>query len=203
VSLETNTRIETYTGRLYDFANPQPDQVCVEDIAHALSQVCRYGGHIEHAYSVGQHALLVRRLVCSHFGRPDLGYAALHHDSAEAYTGDVMKPMKVAMEKMGFLARDAFSKIEEAAEVAVGVHLGVDSALFRDPVIKDADSMALRMEAAVLKVNDGRSFAEASGVEPLTPIDGVADLRLPPEVEADFHAAHQEELQTQREEDNE
>lgn len=197
MSLADNTRIETYTGLLYDFASPQPDQVCVEDIAKSLSQVCRYGGHIDHRYSVAQHSLLVWRLVVHHLMRPDLGYAALHHDSPETYTGDVMKPMKVAMEQMGLLTKDAFSKIEWAAEVAVGEHLGIDPRLFKDPVVKRADEVALRMEAAVLKVNDGRTFAEASGVKPIHPFDGVATLIEDEAVERQFLATHQLELRRQ------
>lgn len=191
MSLDDNTRIETYTGMLYDFASPQPEQVCVEDIAHALSQVCRYGGHINYTYSVAQHALLVHRLVKKHLDRPDLAYPALHHDSAETYTGDVMKPMKVAMEKRGLLTKDAFSLIERDAEVAVGGHLGIDPDLFRDPVIKEADGMALRMEAAVLKVNDGRTFAEASGVEPMRPLPGVAEPRPTWSIEQHFLVIHE------------
>lgn len=194
-TLTTTTRIETYTGLLFDFADPRPEQICVEDIAHALSCICRFGGHIKHPYTVGQHALLVRRLVIGHFDRPDLGYPALHHDSAEAYIGDVMKPMKIAM---GEGIDDVFAKVEEAASAAVGNHFGIDPVLFSDPVVKAADTMALRMEASVLKVNDGRTFAQAYGVVPLTPIDGVADLRLPAEVEDEFLAAHQAELEELR-----
>lgn len=195
MSLDDNTRIETYSGRLFDFAEPQVEQVDIGDIAHALSLICRYGGHIDRAYSVAQHALLVRRLIVHHFQRPDLGWAGLHHDSPEAYTGDVMRPMKVAMAARHAVTKDAFAKIDAMVESVVAEYLGIPLEELHDPVVKEADVLALRMEASVLKVNDGRTFAEAAGVEPAPPIDGIAVLRLPPEVEHDFLDAHQAEVE--------
>lgn len=184
------TAIETYTGLMFDFVRPLPDQVCIEDVAHALANTCRFGGHIQRFYSVAQHALLVRDLVIE-AGYPGLSYAALHHDSAEAYIGDAPTPLKVAL---GASVNDAFARANQAAEWAVGQHFGIPPALFSDPAVKAADEMALRLEAATLKVQDGRTFAEAIGREPVAPDYGRVHWQHPEQVELNFLAAHQVEL---------
>src|SRR4051794_24417338 len=90
----TTTAIETSpTGTLFDFADSRPEMVHVEDIARSLSLQCRFGGFVSRFYSVAEHALLVHRLVRDVAG-PELAFAALHHDSHEAYLGDIPTPLK-------------------------------------------------------------------------------------------------------------
>jgi len=69
--------------------DPRPEDVHIEDIAHALTNICRFGGHTKDYYSVGQHSVL-----CSEHAPPDLALAALLHDAAEAYCGDIPRPWK-------------------------------------------------------------------------------------------------------------
>src|SRR5918994_6288050 len=85
--------INTVSGAHLDLADPDPGAIRLEDIAAALSKVCRFGAQTTRFYSVAQHAVLVQRLVVE-AGRPDLSLAALHHDSHEAYVGDVTTPLK-------------------------------------------------------------------------------------------------------------
>lgn len=44
------TWIQTYTGRRVEPLNLQPEQVCLDDIAHALSNKCRFTGHCREFY---------------------------------------------------------------------------------------------------------------------------------------------------------
>ena len=44
--------MNTFTGRIFDPLKMMKQDVCVEDIAHALSLVCRGGGHIRYFFSV-------------------------------------------------------------------------------------------------------------------------------------------------------
>ena len=81
--------IQTYNGRqVYPLA-PEPAQIDIHDIAHALANLCRFTGHSRRFYSVAQHSVLVAR-EC-----PD-EYAAwgLMHDAAEAYINDIARPLK-------------------------------------------------------------------------------------------------------------
>lgn len=90
----TSSRLHTFTGRGFDPLNPTPGDVHLEDIAHALAMTCRFGGHTPRHYSVAQHAVLVALLVLEASRRPDWALLALHHDSAEAYLGDIPRPIK-------------------------------------------------------------------------------------------------------------
>lgn len=81
--------IDTYSGlRMYPL-DPRPNMVCFEDIAHALSQQCRFAGHTSKFYSVAEHCVHVSRQVPEEFAQ-----AALMHDAAEAYLMDIPRPLK-------------------------------------------------------------------------------------------------------------
>ena len=81
--------IQTFSGQKFDLLDPQPDMVHLDDIAHALSLICRFTGHTTRFYSVAQHSLFVSRIV-----PPRLAFEGLMHDAAEAYVGDVSSPLK-------------------------------------------------------------------------------------------------------------
>jgi hypothetical protein len=68
--------------------------VRVRDIAHHLSHLCRFTGGVSAFYSVAEHAVAVSHLVERETGDPWVILKALHHDSTEAYLGDVSKPLK-------------------------------------------------------------------------------------------------------------
>lgn len=81
--------IQTFTGKkVFPFAMT-PDQVCIEDIAHALALKCRFTGHCKRFYSIAEHSVRVSWLV-----RPEVQLAALLHDAAEAYLPDFARPLK-------------------------------------------------------------------------------------------------------------
>jgi hypothetical protein len=81
--------IETYSGLRFYILDPQPDQIQIEDIAHSLSLLCRFTGHVKHFYSVGQHSLLGSYLV-----PPQDALWFLLHDASEAFIGDMNRPLK-------------------------------------------------------------------------------------------------------------
>ena len=83
------TSAPTRSGLLLDLADPQPSQVCIEDIAHSLSQQCRFNGHTRDFYSVAEHSVRVSWAVPEGFR-----LVALMHDAHEAYTGDITLPMR-------------------------------------------------------------------------------------------------------------
>lgn len=84
--------IQTYTGLRFWPLKPDAAQVCILDIAHALSMKCRYSGHTSEFYSVAEHSVLVSQNV------PDeLALWGLLHDAAEAYLPDIARPIKPMM----------------------------------------------------------------------------------------------------------
>ena len=81
--------IQVYTGRAFWPLDPRPEEIYIEDIAHALSMKCRYGGHCLRFYSVAEHSVLVSRHVPAH-----AAFWGLMHDAAEAYLADIPRPVK-------------------------------------------------------------------------------------------------------------
>src|SRR5713226_1215903 len=81
--------IITYTGKQFYHLNPQPEMVCIEDIAHSLAMLCRWTGHTKFHYSVAQHSIY-----CSRIGPQETALERLLHDASEAYLGDMNRPLK-------------------------------------------------------------------------------------------------------------
>jgi hypothetical protein len=81
--------LQTFTGKKFDIANPQPEMVDILDIAHSLSMQCRFTGHTNDFYSVAEHSIYVSQQV-----PPEHALQALLHDASEAYLTDVARPMK-------------------------------------------------------------------------------------------------------------
>lgn len=101
----------TVTGKTFDPLLLQPEEVCIKDIAHALAMQCRYNGHCVGHLSVARHSVWVSHEVALAFGHdPELEFIGLMHDAAEAYTGDLIRPIKHRPQ----LA--AFKEIEEHVE---------------------------------------------------------------------------------------
>lgn len=124
-------KIKTYTGQIFDLWNPIPEQVSIPDIAHALSNICRFGGHTRVHYSVAQHSVLVS----SQLNSKD-ALVGLLHDAAEAYVGDMVKPLKNALPE--------FSEVEARIWQAICSRFGIDPVL---PLsVKTADLRMLRTE---------------------------------------------------------
>lgn len=83
--------LRTYTSKLVDPLNVKKEDISIIDIAQSLAKTCRYNGHCDGFYSVAQHSVLMSNLY-----RDDIPLAklALLHDAAEAYTGDIITPLK-------------------------------------------------------------------------------------------------------------
>ena len=84
------TWVATYSGRHFEFNNPKPEDISIQDIAHSLSNMCRFNGHCLTYYSVAEHCVLLSRMVST----KEAALFGLLHDAAEAYIGDVVRPLK-------------------------------------------------------------------------------------------------------------
>jgi len=81
--------MQTYTGRMFWPIDPRPEDVCIEDIVHALSMMRRYNGHCKKFYSVAEHSVIMSY----HVSTNDALWALLH-DASEAYIADIVRPAK-------------------------------------------------------------------------------------------------------------
>lgn len=151
----TPNSIEMSSGVYVDVTDPDPDKISVEDIAHALSNVCRYGGHCKRFYSVAEHAVFVSRRVGAMGGDVRAQLAGLHHDDAEAYLGDIPRPIKPLL---GQVYADLTSKMNLAIEEA----LDLDVIETEDHLVKAADNFALFCEARALLPSRGKRWTTQS-----------------------------------------
>ena len=97
--------IGTISGTRFDAWNIKPDDIKLIDIATGISNVCRFSGQVPWHYSVAQHSLLISRIVPEKYA-----LEGLMHDAAEAYLGDVPKPIRT-----GLADYNALMKLVETA----------------------------------------------------------------------------------------
>lgn len=106
--------IQTSLGGQFWPIDPRADEIDPEDVAHALSLLCRFGGHCLRFYSVAEHSVLLSRAVA-----PENRLWALLHDATEAYLVDVPRPLKPFL--VGY--REAEDKIAVAVCERFGLPL--------------------------------------------------------------------------------
>ena len=130
----------TYTGKKFHFLDPQPDEICIEDIAHALSLTCRFGGACNEFYSVAEHSIRVAEIVPKEYK-----LHALLHDAAEAYLADMVRPMKSSL--------PGFKKMEDTILFAIWKKFIPDWTDGGVRAYKEADNIILATEARDLMEN--------------------------------------------------
>jgi 5'-deoxynucleotidase YfbR-like HD superfamily hydrolase len=127
--------MQTCSGKQFWPLDPRADEVSIIDIAHALSMICRFGGHCEQFYSVAEHSVHVSLIV-----PPELALLGLLHDATEAYVLDVPRPLKPALV--------GYKDIENGVWAAIAEKFGLP--LEMPAAIKDADNAVLLAEAAAI-----------------------------------------------------
>ncbi len=143
------SRILTSTGIRFDVLKPDPNAIHLEDIAHALSHLCRFGGHCRSFYSVAEHSTLVAKAVRVRH-EDDLGLArwALLHDASEAYVVDVPRPAKRQLPQ--------YQEMEDAIQQAVAKRFNLPWPMPEEVHRADTDLLALELRAYMPVQEDGR-----------------------------------------------
>lgn len=155
--------IRTASGKTFDIANPTVDMVSIEDIAHALSRICRFGGHIrEGFYSVAEHCCHCVDLSQEYGEGYDVQLAVLLHDATEAYLGDVIKPLKIMLPDYQAIEKRVEAVVAEAFGVNFDLHHKAikiyDHSLLvheKNAFLRDADTFVFDGERRVAKFCSG------------------------------------------------
>src|SRR5215218_211560 len=166
--------LQTVSGRWVNPFDPDPAQIDAGDIARALANQCRFGGHSRVFYSVAQHSVLVSELVEAPGGGVQDAFAALMHDATEAYLGDMPHPLK-HRSPLGAAFKAAEDHLEQALRDRFGIKAEV-------PEIKRADRALLATERRAFSA-ESWYWPELEGVEPL---DLELTARSPDEAAAAF-----------------
>ena len=126
--------ITVHSGARIDLLHPNPEQIAIDDIAHALSRINRFGGATVRTYTVAEHLLLgLEQMVPAHRLR------WMCHDFAEAYLGDVVGPLKRAACMSGY------RELEERWEGAVAQRFGVPAGGAREVATVDGRMLATEL----------------------------------------------------------
>lgn len=136
--------MQTHSGaRPFPFS-VKADEIQIEDIAHALANICRFGGHTKIFYSVGQHSLAASALAQSRGYSNEAALACLLHDAAEAYLGDVIRPIK------RHPSMEIYCAAEQAVQRAVWERFGVTPTKEMRDIISEIDEQLIAIEAKEL-----------------------------------------------------
>jgi hypothetical protein len=123
--------IRTVSGVWFNAFKPTIDMVNIEDIAHALSFQCRFGGHLPRFFSVAQHSIFTSLIVPE-----EHKLAALMHDASEAYLLDIPRPVKNKLSN--------YKDIEDGLMTVIAFKYGFQWPLHED--VKKADEIMLQKE---------------------------------------------------------
>lgn len=131
--------IETFSGKKFTPLDPKVDDICLQDIAHSLSQQCRFSGHTREFYSVAEHSVRVAWLLNEWKCSPEVQMWGLLHDASEAYLQDVASPLKLSKEFT------AYRRVEGAVMRAICT--AFELPLEQPDAVSKADRVMLATEA--------------------------------------------------------
>lgn len=119
--IESPNWIQTFCGHKFyiDIPDIFRSEIDLDDIAHALSNICRFNGHCKQFYSVATHSLQVfaeiRSLIPPEemHEKTNLLLGALLHDAAEAYLCDLPRPYASKFFDLKYTCEMIQNKIEQ------------------------------------------------------------------------------------------
>lgn len=153
--------IQTLSGKKFNYQTATADDIYIEDIATALSHICRFAGHVPDFYSVAQHSVLTSLLVPAEFA-----FEALMHDAAEAYCQDIPAPLKALLPD--------YRRVEDRVDGLIRAKFDINPE--QAAVVKYADLVMLATERRDLDIDDGSVWPVLEGI-PATDAFQITPLR--------------------------
>ncbi|MDX0518556.1 hypothetical protein [Sinorhizobium medicae] len=150
VKMKSGPSIMLASGTWFDLLDPWHSEFTIEDIAQGLANICRYAGQCRSFYSVAEHSLHV----CD--TSESFKLEALLHDAAEAFLGDITRPLKQLLPE--------YKAIESNVEAAIFSRFGLDRAAMAD--VKLADLRVLAAEQSQLMPDGTDYWAAQSSIRP-------------------------------------
>jgi len=135
-------KMQMRSGTVVDILALKPSDFNIRDIAHSLNHICRFNGHTSKFYSVAQHSLHVSELMRQAGYSPILVLMGLLHDAHEAFTGDMVTPMKKLF--------PYFEVISNNIQDVIWKKYGLNPSSADTAIIKEYDTMSLLIEAKYL-----------------------------------------------------
>lgn len=120
--------IQAYSGRVVYPLNLRLEDISILDIAHSLSNQCRFSGHCGRYYSVAEHSVLMAQYVPQKYK-----LEALLHDATEAYLSDMPRPVKHLLPE--------YVEAERRAARVIAERFGLPAGM--SDVVRDADNRIL------------------------------------------------------------
>ncbi len=140
-NLYTPNCIRTFTGIYFNVFEPTLEMICIEDIAHHLSQQPRFGGALPEFYSVAQHSYMCSLLANGKENQK----AALLHDASEAYLIDIPSPVKQGLSN--------YKEIEDYLMMVISEKFGFEYPLSADVKKVDKEMLEIEWETLMIKNN--------------------------------------------------
>jgi hypothetical protein len=140
------------SGVMFNYDKPEAtEHIYIDDLALPLSHICRFAGQLPYFYSVAQHLVNASRIVA-----PEHAFEALMHDTAEAFTNDIVTPLKAR-------AGSIFKEIEVRVEADMARRFGFNFPMHPD--VKIADTQMLGLEMRYIRKQDTSKHKILNDVE--------------------------------------
>jgi hypothetical protein len=140
----TDNWLSTGKVKHFYFLEPKQEDILIEDIAHALSLQCRFGGHCPVFYSVAEHSVRVAGQLFKNNEDINTVLAGLLHDAEEAYLPDIPRPVKHVMPEAKY--------IYDCLSSAIVEKFGIRRADWK--LVKKTDNSACLSEAMAFGLYD-------------------------------------------------
>lgn len=143
-----------HSGTKIHLDNMSIDDINLDDIAHHLTKICRYGGGLKlnHHYSVANHSIALYYYAMDQGLPLEVQKCLLMHDATEAYLGDVNDILKLWLPD--------YMEIEEMVKQLIWAKYQLPDDPMVDEIVNQLDKRILLDEAKAFYKDKYKHFAD-------------------------------------------